>query len=33
VEDVYPLEEFRRAFEHQRNSTNRRGKLVISTRD
>jgi NADPH:quinone reductase-like Zn-dependent oxidoreductase len=32
VEDVYPLEEFRQAFERQRSSTTRRGKLVISTR-
>ena len=29
---VYPLEEFRQAFEHQRTSTTRKGKLVISTR-
>lgn len=32
VEHVYPLEEFRQAFEHQRTSTTRKGKLVISTR-
>jgi NADPH:quinone reductase-like Zn-dependent oxidoreductase len=32
VEDVYPLEEFRQAFDHQRSSKTRKGKLVISTR-
>ena len=32
VEAVYPLEQFRQAFDHQRTSTTRKGKLVISTR-
>ncbi len=32
VEHIYPIENFRQAFEDQLNSVNRRGKMVISTK-
>jgi len=31
VEKAYPIEDFKKAFEDQLKSTNRRGKMVIST--